>query len=270
MNRRRDDPPAAVRTLRYGADPSQVADLYLPGGVRPPVVCLLHGGFWRMPYGREELDPVARNLAARGFAVWNLEYRRLGAPGGGWPGTFDDVAAGIDHLATVVAEGVELDLRRLIVAGHSAGGHLALWSAARGRKPGLLRAPRRVEPAAAAGLAALVDLERAFTAGAGRGAVGELLGGSPAEQPARYAAASPTALLPLGVPQLLLHGAADEALPVESARGYARAARAAGDRVEYVELPQAGHMESLDPGSEAHRTFCRWLAEILHLSGEPA
>jgi acetyl esterase/lipase len=115
-------------------------------------VCLLHGGFWRMPYGRDEMDAIARDLAARGFAVWNLEYRRVGAPGGGWPGTLDDVGAGIDHLATLVGEGVNLDLERVAVVGHSAGGQLALWSAS--------RASPRVRVAAAAGLAPVADLDR--------------------------------------------------------------------------------------------------------------
>jgi len=215
-----------------------------------------------MPYGRDELSPVARDLAARGFAIWNLEYRRLGLPGGGWPGTFEDVAAGIDHLAKLVAQGTELDLSRVIVVGHSAGGHLALWCAARPGQRGLLRMPARVQPAAAAGMAAVVDLARAFALRAGNGAVGELLGGSPDAQPARYAAASPIALLPLGVNHLIVHGAADEALPITVTRNYVQAAKAAGDRVQFSELPGAGHMDCLDPTSEAHTTLCRWLEQF--------
>lgn len=248
-----------------------MADLHLPQSppaTRPPVICLLHGGFWREPYGREELGAVACDLAGRGFAVWNLEYRRLGAPGGGWPGTFEDVAAGIDHLATLVAGGTGLDLHRVLVAGHSAGGHLALWAAARVSTTGAPHRPRRVQPLAVAGLAAIVDLADAFAQGAGRGAVGELLAGSPAERPERYAAVSPLALLPLGVDQLILHGTLDEALPVETARQYADAAAAAGDRVQFTELPRAGHMDYLDPESAAHATLCRWLAPFA--GGPPA
>jgi acetyl esterase/lipase len=251
-----------MRTIRYGPSESQEADLHIPRITRPPVVCLLHGGFWRMPYGRDEFGPVARDLTSRGFAVWNLEYRRLGAPAGGWPGTFHDVAAGIDHLANLVAAGTDLDLSRVIVVGHSAGGHLALWSAARDSKQSVLRKPTRVQPAAAAGLAAIVDLVRTFALSAGNGAVNELLGGSPGQQPARYATASPIALLPLGVPHLILHGTADEALPVETAREYVRAAKAAGDSVQFFELPHAAHMEYLDTNSEAHSTLCRWLEQF--------
>jgi acetyl esterase/lipase len=250
-----------MRTIKYGPSDYQEGDLYVPDGSRPPVICLLHGGFWRMPYGRDEFNPVARDLAARGFAVWNLEYRRLGAAGGGWPETLQDVAAGIDHLAMVVAEGTELDLDRVTVVGHSAGGHLALWSAARTENRGTLRVPTRVRPAAAAGLAAVVDLARAHALSVGNSAVAELLEGSPDQQPIRYATASPIALLPLGVKQLIIHGAADETLPIEVARDYAQVARAAGDSIQFSELPAAGHMNYLDPGSEAHTTLCRWLGQ---------
>lgn len=257
------------RIERYGPLPEHEGDLHLPGRPRPAVVCLLHGGFWRMPYGRDEFDPVARDLASRGFAVWNLEYRRIGSPSGGWPATLQDAAAGIDHLAVLVAEGTDLDLSRVIVAGHSAGGQLALWCAARRPRQRPFRSPPRVRPAAVAGLAAIVDLPRTFALNAGNGAVAELLGGSPTEQPERYSAASPMALLPLGVNQLILHGTADEALPIEMTRDYAHAGRAAGDSIQFVELPDAGHMDYLDPGSAAHGILCRWLTHAADTSATP-
>ena len=250
----------AMHTIEYGASQSQVGDLYLPRLEHAPVVCLLHGGFWRMPYGRDELAPVANDLVARGFAVWNLEYRRLGAPDGGWPHMLQDVALGIDHLATLAATtSTKLDLGRVIVVGHSAGGHFALWSAARDDKSHVLRRPARVLPIAAAGMAAVVDLARTFELNSGNSAVGQLLDGSPGQRPERYAAASPIALLPLGVKQLIIHGTADAALPVEIARVYARAAEAAGDNIQYRELLGVGHMDFLDPNSEAHATLCAWL-----------
>jgi acetyl esterase/lipase len=161
----------------------------------------------------------------------------------------------------VVAEGTELDLNRVTVVGHSAGGHLALWSAARTDKRGTLRVPTHVRPAAAAGLAAVVDLARAHALSVGNSAVGELLEGSPDQQPIRYAAASPIALLPLGVKQLIVHGVADEALPIEVTRNYVQAARAAGDTIQFSELPDAGHMDCLDPCSKGHMTLCRWLGQ---------
>ena len=249
-----------MRTFRYGEALEQEGDLYLPAGVQPPVICLLHGGFWRAIYRRDQLIAIADDLVGRGFAVWNLEYRGIGA-GGGWPGTLLDVAAGIDHLAALAAHGQDLDLTRVITVGHSAGGQLALWAAARERAsaPGLGGAAR-VRIRAAVGLAAVADLVEGHRLDLGRGVVGQFLGGAPAERPERYRAASPRALLPLGVPQLLIHGTADDTVPVEIARGYAAAAQAAGDRVTLEELTGGGHFEFLDPDSQAHARLCRWLA----------
>lgn len=253
---------SAFRTIRYGADAAQEGDLYLPSAPRPPVVCLLHGGFWRMPYGRDQLDAIARDLAARGFAVWNLGYRRVGAPGGGYPGTLLDVDAGIDHLAAIAAEYVALDLDRVVVAGHSAGGHLALWSAAR-RCADVPGVAARIQPLAVAGLAPICDLAGACASGAGGGAVAAFLGGGPAEAPDRYAAASPLALLPLGIRQFVMHGVADDALPIAASRAYVDAARAAGDAIDFGELPGAGHMDFVDPDSAAFAGFRAWLERLL-------
>lgn len=251
---------STVRSVRYGAAADHEADLHLPATPRPPVVCLLHGGFWRMPWGRDQMTPVAEDLASRGFAVWNIEYRRLGAAGGGWPGTMDDVALAIDHLARLVADGVDLDLDRVVVVGHSAGGHLALWAAGAARGRTELSA-RRVRIAAAIGLAPIADLAAAHAARVGGSVIEELLGGAPSVRPDPYGAASPMALLPLGVRQLVLHGTADEDVPIELSRHYAAAARAAGDDIELVALPGTGHMELVDPASEAHAVLCRWLAK---------
>ena len=206
-----------------------------------------------MPYGRDQMTAIAHDLAARGFAVWNLEYRRLGTAAGGWPGTFDDAIAGIGHLTSLVADGIDLDLARVTVVGHSAGGHLALWSAA--RRP-------RVKIRAVVGMAPVADLVRAYDLGVGGGAIAELLGGSPTDQAARYQAASPRAMLPLGVRQLVIHGTADDIVPIEISRSYTEAARAAGDRVDLLELPDTGHMDFLDPSSTAHATLCDWLTPM--------
>lgn len=247
-----------IEGLAYGPDPSQVGDLHLPDRERPPVVCLLHGGFWRMPYGREQMTPLAQDLVARGYAAWNLAYRRIGG-GGGWPATLEDVAAGIDHLAEA---GVDLDLDRVVAVGHSAGGHLALWAAGRHRA-GAAFAASRVRLRGAVGQAPACDLVMLHELGLSRGVAAEFLGGPPEAVPERYAAASPKALLPLGVPQLLVHGEADDAVPVGMSRAYAAAARAAGDAVELVELPGKGHFEHLDTRDAAWDAVLAWLQRQL-------
>jgi acetyl esterase/lipase len=251
---------SSCQTVAYGPSPDQVGDLYLPMARRAPVICLLHGGFWRMPYGRDHIAPLAMELQTLGFAVWNLEYRRVGAPGGGWPGTLEDVGRGIDHLAQLAAQGDALDLSRLTAVGHSAGGHLALWSAAacNGAHSALL--PARVKPAAAVGLAPVADLRLAYDARCGDGAVERLLGGSPMEVPQRYRIASPAERLPTGVKQLLIHGTGDEDVPVDISRRYARDARAAGDDVDFIELATASHMDLVDTRSSAAHLLFAWLA----------
>ena len=248
-----------MRTERYGPHEGQEGDLHLPAQSRPPVVCLLHGGFWRMPHDRSQFDAVAHDLAGRGFAVWNLEYRRLGAPAAGWPGTFDDVGAGIDRLARFVDDGVDLDLDRVAVVGHSAGGQLSLWAAARQRADESNGMTRRVRISAVAGLAPVADLVEAHSLGLGGGAVTELLGGTPDECPERYRSASPLLMLPVSVPQLVIHATADDVVPVEIARSYSQACREAGDRIEFMEPGDGGHMEFLDPASAAHVSLCDWL-----------
>jgi acetyl esterase/lipase len=255
------------RTIAYGPSPDQVGDLYLPrhAGHRiagpVSVVCLLHGGFWRMPYGRDHIAPIALDLAERGFAVWNLEYRRVGTAGGGWPGTLQDVGAGIDHLTMLAEEGVPIDLDRVTVVGHSAGGHLALWCALKDKVRGDGFQPKRVKVSGAVGLAAVADLALAHELHCGNGAVENFLGGSPAQVAARYRTTSPAEMLPLGVKQLLVHGSIDIVVPVVISRRYAAAATAAGDDVTFIELAGAGHMDFIDPSSDAHAAWCSRLTE---------
>ncbi|HEX8647257.1 MAG TPA: alpha/beta hydrolase [Thermoleophilaceae bacterium] len=230
---------------RYGPARSQRADLYVPRGEGPfPVVVLLHGGYWRSKYGKSLMRAVAADLARRGFAAWNVEYRRMGRHRGGWPMTFDDVAAGIDLLAEL--RDPRLDLAAVDVVGHSAGGQLAVWAASRedGRVP-----IRRVVVQAA-----VLDMEWAGEPAA------ELLGGRPDEVPERYAATDPMRLIPLGKPVLVVHGAGDETVPLRKSREWAEAARAVGDDVELVEPEPGGHRIHIDPRSEAWRAVAAWLA----------
>jgi acetyl esterase/lipase len=238
------------QTYRYGPDPSQVADLHLPEGDGPwPVGVLIHGGYWRARYDRSLMDALAADLAAHGWAAWNLEYRRIGPGGtGGWPQTFEDVAAGIDHLAHVDAP---IDLGRVVAIGHSAGGQLALWAATRDQC--------QVSVYRAVGQAAVSDLRAAARLRLSDGAAIELLGGTPEQVPERYAAASPAERLPLGVPVLLVHGAQDDTVPVAFSRDLHAAALAAGDRCDLVIGERDGHYEHIDPASSAWATVRAWI-----------
>jgi acetyl esterase/lipase len=219
-------------------------------------VVVLHGGFWQAAFGRRLMVPLCRDLAARGYAAWNLEYRRVGL-GGGWPATFDDVAAGIDALVGVG----DLDLDRVTTLGHSAGGQLALWAAARAGLPaGAPGASPVVVPGAAVAQAGVVDLVAASDTGVGGGAAIQLLGGRTHEVPDRYALASPLARLPLGVPQLLIHGDRDRHVPVDMSRRYADAAHAAGDEVDLATPSGVAHMELIDPTSSSWELVVDWLA----------
>lgn len=226
------DSGPAPETAHYGPHPEQVADLRLPAGEGPhPVALLLHGGFWRARYDRSTLAALAVDLTHRGFAAANVEYRRVGA-GGGIPETLEDVESAVEALALFDAP---LDRSRIVAIGHSAGGHLALWLAGTGRV------------AAAVSLAGVCDLTAAARDGLGDGAAVALAGGTPGERPEAYALADPSLRLPTGTPQVLVHGAADDTVPVEQSRRYARAARAAGDRCELLELAEVGHFELIDP-----------------------
>jgi acetyl esterase/lipase len=219
------------------------------------VVVLLHGGYWRARYGLEYFGHAASVLRDQGLAVWNVEYRRLGNPGGGWPGTFLDVGDALDALRDL-ADRFPLDLGRVVTLGHSAGGHLALWATARHRLPDgdPLATPAPLPLAGAIALAGVSDLRRAWELQLSNAVVTELLGGSPETVGDRYRSASPFELLPLGVPQILIHGDADGHVPSEISERYHRAALAAGDPCELTVLPGAGHFEVVDPRTAEWRT----------------
>jgi acetyl esterase/lipase len=246
------------QSYRYGPERSQRADLYLPHGAGPhPVMAVLHGGSWQKRYGKPVMRGLAGDLVRRGWAVWNIEYRRLGE-GGGWPATFEDVALAIDHLGKLDAP---LDLDSVSLLGHSAGGHLALWAAGRDRLPaGAPGAGRTVSIKRAIGQAPVCDLAGAYRLWHG-GAVRALMGGSPEELPERYAIGDPLALLPLQMPTLLVHGVEDATVSVELSRHYAERSQALGGSVELVEIDgEAGsHRAHIDPRGEAWAAVTRWL-----------
>jgi acetyl esterase/lipase len=211
----------------YGEHASQFCEVF--GGEEARRAALIHGGFWRQKYSCELEHRVARDLAGRGWQVWNVEYRRVNG-GGGWPGTFDDIRTA-------------LELARADVAiGHSAGGHLAVWAAAEGL------APRAVAQAG------VVDLARACALGLSDHAVHELLGGAPEEHPDRYAQADPARRLPIDAKLLLVHGARDEEVPVEISRDFAERSGC-----DYVEIADEDHYGHLDPASKQWQAVLGWL-----------
>ena len=234
----------------YGDKRSQLGELYLPAGDGPfPVAVVIHGGFWRARYGRRLMRPLCADLVARGWAAWNLEYRRLGRlSGGGWPTTFDDLGAGIDHLRVLTAP---LDLTRVVAIGHSAGGHLAAWAATR---PG-----PSVLVTAVVAQAGVLDLERAWAWRLSGGVAAQLVGGTPEEVPDRYAAASPAARLPLGVPALLTHGGRDDIVPPAMSEEFHAAARAAGDEGELVLLPDEDPIGHIGPANPLGQAVVEWI-----------
>ena len=247
------------RQFHYGPQRAQVCDLWLPpsawlgtrGGRRSlPVVVLVHGGFWRSVYTKVLMRGLAAAVVSRGWAAWNVEYRRVGpgGGGGGWPATLDDMSAAMARLSSVPG----VDTARVATCGHSAGGQLALWAAA---QPG-------VTVRAAVSLAGVLDLEDAATQDMGGGAVQGFLGGTPDEVPERYAQASPLARLPLGVRQLVVHGSADTTVPPAMSARYHEAAVAAGDDVRHVELAGVGHHEVTNRRGDAFRAVAQYLEDV--------
>jgi acetyl esterase/lipase len=216
---------------RYGDDPSQFGDLY---GGEGPVAVLIHGGFWKAEYDLGLMEPLAEDLVARGWAAWNIEYRRLGN-GGGVPTTLEDVGQAIDHLAEL-----DLDLTRVVAIGHSAGGHLAAWAAT--------REDPRVPITGFVSQAGVLDLRRAAELNLSNGVVKRFLNGH------RTPTASPIERLPIHVPALLTHGALDDTVPVEISEAYAQASGAS----LHVEAEE-GHFGHIEPGNPLWTAVLEWL-----------
>jgi acetyl esterase/lipase len=228
------------RTVRYGDDPSQFAELWRPSGTPKGVVVVIHGGFWRAKYDLSLGRPLAASLAAHDWVAWNVEYRRAGN-GGGSPATMDDVAAAIDALADQ-----DFPLDRVTTLGHSAGGHLATWAASRGRHQ---RWPERVAVTGVVAQAGVLDLRSAYDERLGDGAVEAFLGHPPG--PADDAV-DPARQIPLGVPVHCVHGVADDTVPVSQSRDYVAAASAAGARAELTEV-EGDHYVVIDTASDVWR-----------------
>jgi acetyl esterase/lipase len=245
--------PPPDHRIPYDDDSQQFGDLRLPKGKGPhPVVIVVHGGCFRAKYDLTLLSSFSAALTEAGLATWSLEYRRVGNDGGGWPGTFEDVARGADHLR-VVARSYPLDLNRVVATGHSAGGHLVGWLAARPRLPkeSVLYSDDPLPLRGVVPLAGVMDLRRDLDGGICAKVTGRLMGGTPAEVPDRYQQGSPIELLPFGLPQRSIIGDKDQTKLVEMVRHYTEAAKDAGDDATLAVLEGAGHFELTTPGSSA-------------------
>jgi acetyl esterase/lipase len=233
-------PPAPDARLAYGQDPNQFVELRLPPGRGPhPVVFFIHGGYWRAKYDLTYAGHLCGALKKAGIASWNVEYRRVGNPGGGWPGTFEDIRSAYQLLQGHEKDSLaHLDLKRLCVAGHSAGGHLAVCLAA--FEPTVNRV---------LSLAGVLDLHRAWELHLSNDAVVEFLGGTPSQVPEHYREASPAERAVPHAVQKLVHGTADEDVPYEISKTYAERKKKSGEKVELITLPGTGHFEIVDPGS---------------------
>jgi acetyl esterase/lipase len=230
----------------------------LAAGQKAPVVMFVHGGWWKAAYDLEYAGHLCEALRKKGVATWSIEYRRVGDDGGGWPGTFQDVAAGYEYLAEV-AKSFPLDLNKLVVSGHSAGGHLAFWLAGRHHVPqdspvakpaGKLPVHGAVALAGAVGLQMTIDLAGYFTFAHDKYEVYALMGGPPSEYGDRYKAGDPADLLPFNVPQVLVQGTEDNQIPPGLPNKWAERARRVGDTVRVEMIQGADHFDVVDPESQ--------------------
>ena len=256
----------------YGDHPSQWGELFLPalpdGGKHRGVVVVIHGGYWRSKYGAELGEPLAVDLAAHGIGAWNLEYRRAGN-GGGWPGTFQDILAGIDKLQELAGR-YALDLANVVALGHSAGGHLAVWAAGRDRLGALGLEPEHrdvgsgddgVRLTGVVSQSGVLNLAEAERLNLSNGAVGNLLGGPSSEFPGRHRYADPMAALPLDVPVYAVHTTEDEDVPLVSSGSYVEASQGGQVPAQLVTVP-GDHFALIDPAAPAYLK-CRELVQEL-------
>lgn len=259
--------PRADRRISYGPDTLHFGELRVPEGTGPfPVAVVIHGGCWQADYDLRHAAAESEALRASGIATWTIEYRRIGDPGGGWPGTLQDITRAIDFVPQLAARAPHLDVTRVVLVGHSAGGHLALWAASRpdaSAGPDV-PAPPSLSLRGVVSLAGITDL-RAYGAqpGSCNSAVSQLMGGPPDEYDARYAAINPVELVPLRAPVRLVHGERDPIVPPAQSHDFAERNRAAGGESVVVLVEGAGHFDVIAPHAPAWREVVRATRALL-------
>ena len=247
-------PPSFDARIRYGSDPIQFAELRFPNGKGPfPLLFVVHGGFWQSRYDLSHIGHLCTAFTSRGVITCNVEYRRIGNPGGGWPGTFQDISLATRIIVQTTSSDPRFDHARTAILGHSAGGHLALWLAGSHRisRGSPLHLDQRQAITKAISLAGVSDLRLAWKQKLGHGVVTRLMGGTPDKYPDRYNAGSPIELLPTDASQALVHGTDDDTVPLSQSEAYVEKAEKLGDWPTLVKLDGFGHYELIDPESEA-------------------
>ena len=235
-------PPPPDKREAYGGDPNQFVDIRVPAGKGPhPILINLHGGFWRSKYDLGHAGHLCHAMRNAGMATFNVEYRRVGNEGGGWPGTFADIRSAYRYVRQE-AQRYEANVEKLVVIGHSAGGQLSLCLAA--YETSLMRV---------ISLAGVTDMQKGFSLHLSHDAVAEFLGGKPEAVPEHYREADPMKLRVEKARQWLIHGGDDDTVPVEFSRDYSRQKKSSGENVELVEIPHCGHFELIDPSAAAFK-----------------
>ena len=260
-------PPSFEKRIPYGQDPQHFAELRFPVGRGPfPFLFVIHGGFWLSAYDLLHIGHLCAAFTSKGIITCNLEYRRLGNLGGGWPGTFQDISLGTDRILETVSSDSRVNPARTAVIGHSAGGHLALWLASRHRMSGAspLHGAQKYRLDSAVSLAGVCDLRLAWKQRLGHGVVARLMGGTPDQHPDRYDAGSPIELLPAGTRQVLIHGVVDDVVPISQSEKFVERAEQLGEHPTIAKLDGTGHFELIDPESDAWSTI---LGAVLPLLG---
>jgi acetyl esterase/lipase len=245
------EPPKADQRIHYGSDPLQFAELRFSSGKKPwPVVMNIHGGFWRSAYDLGHTGHFCAGLTKAGFATYNVEYRRVGHSGGGWPGTFEDIRNAYGYLHQHARE-MDVDPERVVVMGHSAGGQLALCLA--GHEPSLTRA---------VSLNGVLDLQAAYDFHLSNDAIVEFLYGTPQQVPEHYREASPMNLK-IAARQTIITGTSDDVVPPDFSRKYAEKKKLVGEHVGLIEIPKANHYDLIDPRTDAFQVVVQILPKLL-------